>query len=58
MPDLIVTQNMNQGATRKKGDTPKRTNLEEDSHNREYHSIDPEVATVFNLDKGVTTANV
>ena len=35
-----------------------KTILEEDIYNSEYHSIDPEVATVYKLDKGVTTAHV
>ena len=34
------------------------TILEEDIYNSEYHSIDPEVAKVYKLDKGVTTAHV
>ena len=41
-----------------KGDTSIRTNLEEDIHNSEYHSGDPEVATIYKLDKNVTTAHV
>ena len=41
-----------------KGDTSIRTNLEEDIHNSEYHSGDPEVATIYNSDKDVTTAHI
>ena len=41
-----------------KGDTSKITNLVEDIRNSEYHSGDPEVATIYNLDKDVTTAHV
>jgi len=35
-----------------------KTILEEDLYNSEYHSIDPEVATVHKMDKGEITAHV
>ena len=35
-----------------------KTILEEDLYNSEYHSIDPEVATVYKMDKGEITAHV